>query len=238
MRNSHALTAMEGPVRASSLPDNRSLQRKHSMKTLALALLIPMTVCTACGKKTETFATAAPAPVDAAVNTPATPAPPPASAPVPPAPPTPVTAHVTLASATGSSVKGDLTLTNEGTEVSIQGQITGLAPGKEHGFHVHETGQCSLPDFKSAGEHFNPTKDPHGGPNATPRHLGDIANAKADESGRATIDVKVKGATLGDKDAGPGEILGKALVVHAMPDDYKTQPSGGSGDRVACGVIR
>ncbi len=110
--------------------------------------------------------------------------------------------------------------------------------GKEHGFHVHEVGECSLPDFKSAGEHFNPTKDPHGGPESKARHLGDIANAKADENGRATIDVSVKGATLGDKDAGPGEILGKALVVHAMPDDYKTQPSGGSGARIACGVIR
>jgi Cu-Zn family superoxide dismutase len=200
------------------------------MKTLALALLIPVVLCTACSTKDESTATPAPAPVDAAASAPATPAPPPA------------TAHVTLTAAAGSSVKGDLTLTNDGTEegtaVSIRGEITGLAPGKEHGFHVHEVGECSLPDFKSAGEHFNPTKDPHGGPESKARHLGDIANAKADDNGRATIDVSVKGATLGDKDEGPAQILGKALVVHAMPDDYKTQPSGGSGARIACGVIR
>lgn len=207
------------------------------MKTLVLALLIPVALCAACGKKEESFATSAPAPVEAAANAPAN-----GAAPVAAAVPAPATAHVILTSAAGSSVKGDLTLTNDGTEkgsaVSIRGEITGLAPGKEHGFHVHEVGDCSLPDFKSAGEHFNPTKDPHGGPQSTPRHLGDIANAKADENGRAFIDVSVKGVTLGDTDAGPAEILGKALVVHAMPDDYKTQPSGGSGARVACGVIR
>lgn len=206
------------------------------MKTLALALLIPLAICTACGKKEESIPTPAPAPVDAAANVPAT-----GAAPVPAAVPAPATAQVSLISAAGNSVKGDLTLTNDGTDegsaVSIHGEITGLAPGKEHGFHVHEVGECMLPDFKSAGEHFNPTKDPHGGPKSKARHLGDIANAKADENGRATIDVSLKGATLGDTDDGPAEILGKALVVHAMPDDYKTQPSGGSGARIACGVI-
>ncbi len=215
------------------------------MKTLALALLIPVLICTACGNKEEPLATTAPTPtavpatepVEVAANGTAM-----AAAPVAPATaaslPAPATAKVSLISSAGSSVKGDLSLTGEGGAVSIRGEITGLAPGKEHGFHVHERGECSLPDFKSAGEHFNPTKDPHGGPKSTARHLGDIPNAKADESGRATIDVTVKGVTLVDKDGGPHEILGKALVVHAMPDDYKTQPSGGSGDRIACGVIR
>lgn len=153
-------------------------------------------------------------------------------------PPLQGTAKVSLSPAAGSSVKGDLTLTNEGTAVSIRGEITGLAPGKEHGFHVHDVGECSLPDFKSAGEHFNPTKDPHGGPKSDARHLGDIPNIKADDNGRASVDISVKGVTLQDKDGAPTEILGKALVVHAKPDDYKTQPSGDSGDRIACGVIR
>jgi superoxide dismutase, Cu-Zn family len=215
------------------------------MKTLALALLIPLAICTACGTKEESVATSDPAPVDApadaAANAPApgvTSAPAPATAPDMP----PATAQVSLTPAAGSSVKGDLTLTNaltnEGTDVSIRGEIAGLTPGKEHGFHVHEFGECSLPDFKSAGEHFNPTKDPHGGPKSKTRHLGDLPNAKSDENGRATVDVTIKGPTVGDTDAGPAEIRGKALVVHAMPDDYKTQPSGGSGDRIACGVIR
>jgi Cu-Zn family superoxide dismutase len=180
------------------------------MKTLALALLIPVAICTAVGKKGESFAAAPPL----------------------------TAAQVALTSAAGSSVKGNLTLTNQGTAVSIRGEITGLAPGREHGFHVHEVGQCSLPDFQSAGEHFNPTMDPHGGPDSTAQHLGDIPNAKADANGRATIDVSIKGATLVDKDGGPNQIFGKSLVVHAMPDDYKTQPSGASGARIACGVIR
>lgn len=191
------------------------------MRILALALLMPVAICTA--------ATPAPAPGNAAVQAPA-------PAAVPGAPRT--SAKASLGSAAGSSVKGDLVLTNQGTAVSIRGDLTGLAPGKEHGFHVHEVGECSGPDFQSAGEHFNPTKDPHGGPRSSTRHLGDIPNVKADENGRATIDVSLKGVTLVDKDGGPNQILGKAIVVHAMPDDYKTQPSGNSGARIACGVIR
>jgi superoxide dismutase, Cu-Zn family len=213
------------------------------MKTLPLALLMSVAICTACSTKeesvatTEPVATPAPAPVDTAANAPAAGS---ASTPAPATEPVaaPATAQISLTAAAGSSVKGDLTVTNEGSAVSIRGDITGLAPGKEHGFHIHEVGECSLPDFKSAGEHYNPTKDPHGGPKSKARHLGDFPNAKADETGRATIDVTVKGPTLGDTDVGPAEIFGKALVVHAMPDDYKTQPSGNSGERVACGVIR
>jgi superoxide dismutase, Cu-Zn family len=219
------------------------------MKTLALALLIPITICTACSNKVETDPPATTAPVDTVAEAPApSPAPEPtpgAQAGAQPAPTSatapaqaPTTARISLMSAAGSTVKGDLTVTNEGSAVSIRGEITGLSPGKEHGFHVHEVGECSPPDFTSAGEHFNPTKDPHGGPKSNARHLGDIPNAKADKDGRATIDVSIKGVTLVDTDGAPSEIFGKSLVVHAMPDDYKTQPSGGSGARVACAVIR
>jgi len=240
------------------------------MKMLALTLLIPVALCTACAQKDDPPATNAPATVDQPANVPAPattvgnmPAsvdatanePPPVNtnatspdgtaAPVGTAASTaaatagaPTTSRVSLISAAGSSVKGELTLTNEGTAVSVKGEITGLEPGKEHGFHVHAMGQCSLPDFQSAGDHFNPTNDPHGGPKSNARHLGDMPNAKADKDGRATIDTTIKLVTLGDKDGAPADFLGKALVVHAMPDDYKTQPSGGSGNRIACGVIR
>lgn len=197
------------------------------MKSLRLALLVPVAVGALCTQAGDSFAAEAPARATAPAS---------GAAPAPVAPRT--NAKVTLTSAAGSAVKGDLTLTNEGVAVSIRGEITGLSPGKEHGFHVHEVGQCELPDFTSAGGHFNPTKDSHGGPDSNARHLGDIPNAKADENGRATIDVTVKGATLSDKDGGPNELLGKALVVHAMPDDYKSQPAGNSGARIACGVIR
>jgi superoxide dismutase, Cu-Zn family len=218
------------------------------MRTLALALLIPLAVCTACSKTEETSSMPAPATTDAPVNETAntaavTPPAPPADATATAAMPAtgtpePATVKLSLVSAANSSVKGDLTMTDEGSAVSIRGVITGLSPGKEHGFHVHEVGQCTLPDFASAGEHFNPTKDPHGGPKSKTRHLGDIPNVKADKEGHALVDVTVQGVTLVDKDGAPHEILGKALVVHAMEDDYKTQPSGNSGARVACGVIR
>jgi Cu-Zn family superoxide dismutase len=209
------------------------------MKTLALALLIPLAICTACGKKEEPMATSAPAPVDAPADAPASvnaPANAPAidAAPVP----APLTAHTSLTPAAGSSVQGGLTLVNQGSGISIRGEITGLKPGKNHGFHLHEVGECTLPNFASAGGHFNPTEASHGGPESADRHLGDLPTAKADENGRALIDVNVEGVTFMDKDGAPTEILGKAIVVHAMPDDYKTQPSGGAGDRIACGVIR
>lgn len=197
------------------------------MKTVALAVLIPVAICTGYVMQ-ESSAAEAPARAGA-----------PSSAAASAAPAAPrSSAKVSLTSAAGRTVQGDLTLTNEGTAVAIRGEISGLDPGKEHGFHVHEIGQCSTPDFVSAGEHFNPTKDAHGGPKSDAKHLGDIPNLKADKDGRATIDVSLKGATLVDKDGGPNEILGKALIVHAMPDDYETQPSGGSGGRIACGVIR
>jgi Cu-Zn family superoxide dismutase len=218
------------------------------MKKLVLALLIPAAICAACSKQEETAATSAPAaeaaPDATTGNAAATgnasvtgnatagnatgTAPASATA----SKPGPAAVKVTLMSAAGSSVKGELTVSNEGDAVHITGDITGLAPGKEHGFHVHEFGKCELPDFKSAGEHFNPTKAQHG------EHLGDMPNAKADENGHATINAIVKGPNLVDKDGAPSAIIGKALIVHAMPDDYKTQPSGGSGARVACGVIR
>jgi Cu-Zn family superoxide dismutase len=212
------------------------------MKTLALALLIPLAFCTACGTKEEP-ATSAPAPADATPDAPASvnaPANTSANAPAPGAASVqaPSTAHATLTAAAGSSVQGGFTLVHQGSGISIRGEILGLKPGKNHGFHVHAVGECSLPDFASAGEHFNPTEAPHGGPESDSRHLGDLPNAKADENGRALIDMNVEGLTLMDKDGAPTEIIGKSIIVHALPDDYKTQPSGGSGDRIACGVIR
>ena len=190
------------------------------MKTLAFAMLIPLAVCT--GMSVESSA-AQPARSQSPATTPDE---------VPR-----TTAQVELMSAAGSSVKGNLTLKSEGLAVLLTGEITGLKPGQEHGFHVHEVGQCTLPDFKSAGELFNPARNQHGAPDSNSKHLGDMPNAKADDNGRAEIEVRLEGATLEDKDGGPNQLLGKAVVVHAMPDDYKTQPSGGSGDRIACGVI-
>jgi Cu-Zn family superoxide dismutase len=206
------------------------------MKTLVLALLVPVALCAACSKTDESAEMPTPAPeatpTTSASGNAAVTANPANTAPVTtPADGLPPTAHVSFVSAAGNSVNGDITVTNQGDAVAIRGVITGLAPGSEHGFHVHEFGDCSLPDFKSAGDHYNPTMDPHG------KHLGDLPNIKADKDGHAAVDVLVRGPTLVDSDGAPTQIIGKSLVIHARPDDHKSQPSGGSGDRIACGVI-
>ncbi len=141
-----------------------------------------------------------------------------------------------LAGATGSLVSGTLMLMQTSAGVRIQGDLGGLAPGSTHGFHVHETGDCSAADASSAGGHFNPAGSPHGKAETARHHAGDIDNITADPSGVAHVDSIVVGTVLGGSDS--TSILGRALVVHAAPDDYRTQPSGNSGKRIACGVVR
>lgn len=143
--------------------------------------------------------------------------------------------HVSLAATAGNQAAGSLDLTAAGDGVKIAGSITGLKADTEHGFHIHEKGDCSAPDASSAGEHFNPTSQPHGDPNGAEHHAGDIPNVRADAQGTAQVDATVSGVTL--HDGGANDIVGKAIIVHEKADDYKTQPSGNSGDRIACGVI-
>ena len=154
----------------------------------------------------------------------------------PPADPTSGSHRVDLMPGQGGDVAGALDLVSNDGAVSMTGRVTGLKPGSKHGFHLHEKGDCSSPDFKSAGDHFNPTSQPHGDPATPPHHLGDIPNLEADDMGKAPVNARIEGVTLGDH--GPNDIVGRAVVVHADADDYKTQPSGNSGDRMACGVIR
>lgn len=144
--------------------------------------------------------------------------------------------HVDLMPGQGGNVAGSLDLVTSDGAVVMTGIVSGLKPGSRHGFHIHEKGDCSSPDFKSAGDHFNPTSQPHGDPAAPPHHLGDLANLEADDMGKAQVNARMQGVTLGD--GGPDDLVGRAVVVHADTDDYKTQPSGNSGDRIACGVIR
>ena len=113
----------------------------------------------------------------------------------------------------------------------MRGRVTGLKPNQEHGFHVHEKGDCASPDAMSAGGHLNPSGKPHGPPSGE-HHAGDLPALRADSAGIATIDSRVRGVA-----GGPTEFAGKALVVHLGPDDYTTQPTGNSGARIACGVI-
>lgn len=189
------------------------------MKPYLLAVLIPCAVLAAC-ERAETPAPAETANVPPAAET---------------ATQASVTATATLAGASGSTAAGQLTFTPTGDGVTVAGELTGLPASTEHGFHVHEKGDCSAPDASTAGEHFNPDMAPHAGPTATPRHLGDIPNVQSDAAGKAVVNATIQGATL--RDGGAHDIAGKAVIVHAKADDYKTQPSGNSGDRIACGVI-
>lgn len=132
---------------------------------------------------------------------------------------------------------GSAALIETGAGLLIQVEMQNLPPGL-HGFHLHETGRCDPPDFKSAGGHYNPTGQKHGFLGAGGSHAGDLPNLSVDADGKARVDMLVKSATLG---GGPSSLFpanGTALVVHAGPDDYKTDPAGASGDRIACGVIR
>ncbi|MFO1302304.1 MAG: superoxide dismutase family protein [Burkholderiales bacterium] len=139
----------------------------------------------------------------------------------------------TLASSAGNNVAGTVTFMQEGGKVIVIAEVTGLKPGP-HGFHVHEKGDCSAPDFTSAGGHFNPGGKPHGDPAHADHHAGDMPMLVADASGKATLRSDVSFMSIGGADG----ITGRAVVVHADPDDFKTQPAGNSGPRVACGVIK
>ena len=132
----------------------------------------------------------------------------------------------------GSKVEGTVTFTKSGDEVKVVADVTGLTPGK-HGFHIHEFGDCSSPDGKSAGGHFNPGKSPHAGHDAMPRHVGDLGNIEADSDGKAHLELTDKMMTM----SGENSIIGRGLIVHEKADDLKTQPTGDAGGRVACGVI-
>ena len=148
-------------------------------------------------------------------------------------PSAPLKAIAVLHPTAGSKVSGTVTFTEVADGVQVQAEITGLTPGN-HGFHVHEFGDCSAPDVSSAGAHFNPTSKPHAGPDALERHVGDMGNVEADASGTAKLDyVDHQISLTNDQES----VIGRSVVVHAKADDLKSQPAGDSGTRIACGVI-
>jgi Cu-Zn family superoxide dismutase len=134
--------------------------------------------------------------------------------------------------AADADAKGTVTFTKEAAGVRVVADFTGLAPG-QHGFHVHEKGDCSAPDASSAGEHFNPEAGTHGPRNQDTAHAGDMGNLEADASGKAHLDYVDPKMALDGADS----VVGKAVIVHEKSDDLATQPSGNSGARIACGVI-
>ena len=135
----------------------------------------------------------------------------------------------------GNTTQGTVTFAQAGGKVRVSAQVTGLKPNAEHGFHVHEKGDCSSGDGMSAGGHFNPGGKPHGPHHSAEKHVGDMPNLRADAYGNASASFEISGMTIG---SGATDIIGKGLIVHRDPDDYRSQPVGNAGPRLACAVIQ
>ncbi len=133
-----------------------------------------------------------------------------------------------------SKASGTANFYQVGDKVRVVANISGLVPGRGHGFHIHEAGDCSSGDGMSTKGHFNPFGKPHGNPATGERHAGDMPALRADMNGNATLEADLDQMTVAP---GSGSIVGRGLIVHADPDDYKTQPTGNAGARIACAVI-
>jgi Cu-Zn family superoxide dismutase len=153
----------------------------------------------------------------------------------PPQPAQPLRATAELQPTKGNKTFGEVTFEQVGGKVRVLVNVQGLRPGSEHGFHIHEAGDCSSGDGESAKGHFDPFGKAHGHYASAERHAGDLPSITADKGGRGKLDVEVDQITLSP---GPASIMGRGVIVHADADDYKTQPAGNSGARIACGVIR
>ena len=147
----------------------------------------------------------------------------------------PLRATAALQPTKGSKAFGEATFEQAGDKVRVIVFAQGLRPDREHGFHIHEAGDCSSGDGMSAKGHFNPHGKPHGNPSSPERHAGDLPALNAGKDGRAMIDVTVDIITVRP---GPASVVNRGLIIHADPDDYKTQPTGNAGARIACGVIK
>ena len=134
----------------------------------------------------------------------------------------------------GNTATGEVQFVQAGNKVRVTGEIRGLKPNADHGFHVHEKGDCSSGDGLSTGGHFNPDSKAHGDHDHGDHHAGDLPSLKADASGVARFRFESATISLG---SGKTDIVGRGLIVHRDPDDYKTQPTGNAGPRVACAVI-
>jgi superoxide dismutase, Cu-Zn family len=145
-------------------------------------------------------------------------------------------ANAELINGEGKAI-GNATLSQMEQGVHISVEAEGLPPGT-HAFHIHETGECEPPDFKSAGDHYNPGGHQHGWNNPEGYHAGDLPNVHVQDDGVLAIEYFTDAVTLGEGEATLFDDDGSAIVIHVGEDDYETDPTGGAGDRLACGVIQ
>lgn len=145
------------------------------------------------------------------------------------------TATADLKNAAGATV-GTANLTQVGGVVRIVLEAKGLTPGL-HGVHVHAVGKCDPPDFNSAGPHFNPANKQHGALNPQGSHAGDLPNLNVGADGTGRLETATEQIVLGTGTSSVWDTDGSALIIHAAPDDFKTDPTGNSGARIACGVL-
>jgi Cu-Zn family superoxide dismutase len=142
-------------------------------------------------------------------------------------------ATATLAPTSGSTASGTVQFAQRTDgSVEVRVNLTGV-PAGVHGFHVHEKGDCGN-NGNNAGGHFNPTSTPHAAPEVDPHHAGDFGNVTADANGNVTTTITTRSITVAE---GASSAVGRAVILHANPDDLTTQPTGNAGGRIACGVV-
>ena len=145
----------------------------------------------------------------------------------------PTKAHAVLTAAEGLPVEATVSFSEEAGGVRVSAWVRGAEPGP-HGFHLHEVGDCSSPDFKSSGGHFNPEAVDHAGPDSPVRHAGDWGNLVVGEDGEGQLELTTDLLMVGE---GDHSVVGRAVVLHGGTDDLVSQPSGAAGPRIACGVV-
>lgn len=139
----------------------------------------------------------------------------------------------TIVATEGHRAEGVVNFRRSGDGIVVSATVEGLEPNNRHGFHIHQFGDCTAPDATSAGGHFNPTGERHGGRHSEERHLGDLGNLEANDQGVAVLEYIDERLSM----EGVQSILGRGIIVHAQADDYETQPTGDAGGRIGCGVI-
>jgi Cu-Zn family superoxide dismutase len=143
-------------------------------------------------------------------------------------------ARAVLLPTKGSQTSGQVWFSEAFGKVKVEGQFSGLDPNSKHGIHIHDYGDCTAPDASSAGGHYNPQGHQHGAPDAQARHVGDLGNLTTDKNGKATLSLELENSSINGT---LNPIIGRAVIVHKNPDDLISQPTGGAGARIACGII-